>query len=378
MGDEIARAVLETYGKLPKKGKPLVKSNGQQEWTVLAGFVVELNGELECVCVTTGLKATPNDKLKLANGKVLHDCHAEILAIRALNRYLLERIEAGDLKYLDHLTDNKYQVKDGVKFHLYISEAPCGDASMGLTSSGFDEANDTWTREIDAIGHENGQHAVIRGRDHFFHVGVVRTKPGRRDSPVTFSKSCSDKLAIKQFSSLLLGATEVLISATNFFISTLTIPESKYLEKDTTRAFRTRFSCDNSLLKSNQSYFDVTATSLEFAHARKPEHSPCPSSIIYINSKLSSGNKIHEVVLNGVKMGAKPFTGKGQSILSRHSLWFTAIALHAGHSAKRQKIDTSSYIEWKKRHSAKRQEIKQQLYKVLGNWVPTAPDDFPL
>lgn len=36
---------------------------------------------------------------------------------------------------------------------------------------------------------------LVEGRDHPFLTGVLRTKPGRKDSPQTLSLSCSDKIA---------------------------------------------------------------------------------------------------------------------------------------------------------------------------------------
>jgi tRNA-specific adenosine deaminase 1 len=37
--------------------------------------------------------------------------------------------------------------------------------------------------------------AASRGRDNYSLLGVLRTKPGRADSPQTLSMSCSDKIA---------------------------------------------------------------------------------------------------------------------------------------------------------------------------------------
>ena len=38
-------------------------------------------------------------------------------------------------------------------------------------------------------------HGAARGRDGYSLFGVLRTKPGRADSPPTLSMSCSDKIA---------------------------------------------------------------------------------------------------------------------------------------------------------------------------------------
>ena len=40
-----------------------------------------------------------------------------------------------------------------------------------------------------------GPSAASRGRDDYSRLGVLRTKPGRADSPPTLCMSCSDKIA---------------------------------------------------------------------------------------------------------------------------------------------------------------------------------------
>lgn len=40
------------------------------------------------------------------------------------------------------------------------------------------------------------QDSAARGRDNYTLLGVLRTKPGRLDSPSTHSMSCSDKIAL--------------------------------------------------------------------------------------------------------------------------------------------------------------------------------------
>jgi tRNA-specific adenosine deaminase 1 len=85
------------------------------------------------------MKCLPASKIPYAHGLVLHDWHAEILAIRALNRFLLEECRALALSqaessaYLrrrqaDEITERHFQpftVREDVRLHMYCSEAPC-------------------------------------------------------------------------------------------------------------------------------------------------------------------------------------------------------------------------------------------------------------
>jgi tRNA-specific adenosine deaminase 1 len=85
------------------------------------------------------MKCLPQNKISQARGTVLHDWHAEILAIRSFNRFLLEECyslafskkeesEFVRVRKEDERTDSyfqPYELKDGIKLHMYCSEAPC-------------------------------------------------------------------------------------------------------------------------------------------------------------------------------------------------------------------------------------------------------------
>src|SRR5690242_6809944 len=163
------------------------------------------------------MKCLPQNKLAAAHGNILHDWHAEVVAIRTFNRFLLDEClqvlgSDADSAYIherssQERTDGEPQpftIRDDVQIHMYCSEAPCGDASMELTMSAQDDAT-PWTSapptiSSDALPDSEG---ALRGRSNFSLLGAVRCKPSRLDAPPTLSKSCTDKLALKQSTSVL-------------------------------------------------------------------------------------------------------------------------------------------------------------------------------
>ena len=107
--------------------------------SVVAAFVQTLaNGNsdrddaISVVAVATGTKHLATNFKSCATGTLtpgqhLVDSHAEVLARRALVRYLagmLAKDNAGE----DNPVFQDGHVRRGVQFHLYISTAPCGDA----------------------------------------------------------------------------------------------------------------------------------------------------------------------------------------------------------------------------------------------------------
>ena len=99
---------------------------------------------MECVhCNTVSLLSLPwlircisGENLRL-DGSTVNDSHAEVIARRSLVRffhYHLAILLSGktDVKsiFVQKERQGKIQLRDGVKFHLYISTAPCGDAAL--------------------------------------------------------------------------------------------------------------------------------------------------------------------------------------------------------------------------------------------------------
>ncbi|GJN88922.1 hypothetical protein Rhopal_001893-T1 [Rhodotorula paludigena] len=266
--DAVARAALSTYSSLPANGKPRPRSNRQPEWTVLAAVCVWRAGphgcDAQCVSLGTGLKALPLSRLPV-HGDVLHDSHAEVVARRGFKRWLYMQIgravEAeggdadGDVLLIERVDGREWQLKSGFNVGMYISTLPCGDAStyyLSLNAPAGEEAapgspvvasppcvtaSATATpgqvhrslAEAASLGMHTARDpspglsppptgaetistaslgAVHRGRASYTSFSILRTKPGRADSPPTISHSCSDKLALWS----LLGLQGALLS----------------------------------------------------------------------------------------------------------------------------------------------------------------------
>ena len=149
---EIAKAALDHYHHdLPNKGKP----RENDEWTVYAAIVATLrnsddNDDENTAVVISSATGTKCTAVKSETSQwILHDSHAEVLARRGLVRVLWHEIVNRSTTQIMtnnprtatspdrtlHLLEtipnsDKYQLRPGIKLHLYVSDSPCGDASI--------------------------------------------------------------------------------------------------------------------------------------------------------------------------------------------------------------------------------------------------------
>ncbi|KAL3860752.1 hypothetical protein ACJMK2_010827 [Sinanodonta woodiana] len=132
--DMLASACFLQYDRLPKKGKP----QKGREWTLLAGVVISypMGNEyhMQVVSLGTGSKCIGKSKMS-KTGEVLNDSHAEVLARRGFLCYLYQELLAayrGEESPVLELKegDVRCSVKEGVHFHFFTSQTPCGDASI--------------------------------------------------------------------------------------------------------------------------------------------------------------------------------------------------------------------------------------------------------
>lgn len=352
------------------------------------------NQSQECVALATGMKCHPHAKLPSFHGCVLHDWHAEILAIRAFNRFLVDEcadLAAGTLgkgsKWLQWRRDAQqqqpFELQPNVSIHMYCSEAPCGDASMELTMAKQEDAT-PWE--------SNDATEELLGRGHFSRLGRVRRKPSRPDAPPTFSKSCSDKLALKQCTGLLSALTAQLIRPEGVYIRTLTLPASEYVPAACERAFGktgrmaplvANVEVQDRWKASGFSFrpflVDVTDREFEFSKRDLMAQDGEADEPVASNRSCLYTPRQNEVLINGVLEGRKLHDPKGASLASRRSMWASAreVARMVGSPAASSLLETCHYKGLKASEAAKdRERVKNDARGLaLKGWVKNDGDD---
>lgn len=192
-----------------------------EEWTVFATIVAdEDNGQgghsTWVVSSATGSKCTTTGP----EGVCLRDMHAEVLAKRGLQRILWNEqqrtTETGVTAtkhrlLLEQTNHGVYRLKQGLRLHMYISDSPCGDATIYKLSSGA--MNFTGAKiilhgsgeEEEKVSHhpavllatDQAQQDHKVGREMVQELGALRIKSGRSNLPPHLRStcmSCSDKM----------------------------------------------------------------------------------------------------------------------------------------------------------------------------------------
>ncbi|RKF53146.1 tRNA-specific adenosine deaminase 1 [Erysiphe neolycopersici] len=419
--DRIATEVLSEFKTWPKKYHPVIRSEYIKEWVPLGGIVIQDKDNFKCVAAATGMKCLPHDKIGQTQGMTLHDWHAEILAIRSFNNFLLKEClsmastsslslddeicqEKTTSKYLRRRTQNEitefefqpFALRDDLLLHMYCSEAPCGDASMELIMASQNDST-PWEIPPSQIHKKfDDKSSLLYGRSYFSNLGCIRRKPSRSDAPLSLSKSCSDKLALKQYMSLLSSLTSLFISPKNMYLSSLILPATQYHKVACDRAFSAtgrlmalqrgndmdvsqRFSPTSTGGYRFQP-FSVYSTSLEFIYSRRqsslrllPGESLVASNIASFSTPYNRG-----VLIGGTLQGRKQFSLRGAPPMSKHQMWQLALEVASRMElrplirALEKRINITStnnrtYEEMKCTNLlAKRHEAKSHVRCVLG------------
>ncbi|KAM7100792.1 tRNA-specific adenosine deaminase 1 isoform 4-T4 [Ciconia maguari] len=176
--DEIAELCYLHYRtRLPKQGKP----DPNREWTSLAAVVkVESatqrdvlaspgNPQVtkEVVAMGTGTKCIGQNKMR-KTGDILNDSHAEIVAKRSFQRYLLHQmwLAASHQQcsiFIPGTETGKWILKPNIIFVFFSSHTPCGDASIIPMSEPENQLSKPVTGD-DTAGGKSAE--CRRNRDH--------------------------------------------------------------------------------------------------------------------------------------------------------------------------------------------------------------------
>lgn len=360
LSERVATLTLATFASLPRKSKPRIHPDGSREWIPCSGIVLasDANADKEiltCISVATGSKCLPVSAVSKCKGRVLHDSHAEVLALRALNHFFLSEIFAilqdtqepyvspficfrkhdTNPQNEDIMSQRLFEIRRNISIWMYNSEAPCGDASMEILMAEKGNDVEPW---LDVPSSTE----LLQGRGYFSALGKVRRKPSRGDAEPSLSKSCTDKLALKQVTSLLSFPASMFIASTeNAYLSGLIVPPNKYSGTGFDRAFGSsgRLGKHSALQLPSTFRFRPFQTLVlpvgfeTFAFAKPGAGEPAMkagnTSALFIEHWNKSTMNIKETILGGVKQGFKPFVDdpKKASVVSRANLWQLAASI---------------------------------------------------
>ncbi|KAF5023488.1 hypothetical protein F66182_4439 [Fusarium sp. NRRL 66182] len=340
------------------------------------------------------MKCLPASKVAESNGVSIHDWHAEILAIRTFNRFLLDecrnlfdRDEESSIlqvKKQISLSDNefslqRFEIRNDVKLHMYCSEAPCGDASMELTMAAQADASPWEIPTPITTAPKSSDKPFLLGRACFSHTGIVRRKPARGDAPPTLSKSCSDKIALKQCTSLLSAITSLFIDPTNAYIHSIVLPRSQHSELACRRAFSSEGRMGpltGSEWPGGYAFreFSTVTTDLDFEFSKTSVKARADRISASNLAAAWSRSGFEENIIGGVIQGRKAFKTNAASRMSRRSMWEAAnnLAVLMGDEAFTTmylKVDT--YREVKEGPlTTQRRRVKNDVRTMaLAGWI---------
>lgn len=231
--ERIASLVIDTFENLSNKYKPQ-----ENEWTCLAAIIAssknDENDGLRILTIASGNKCLGASKM-CPNGSVVNDSHAEVLARRALKLLIWKSLlhdvkdergkvygssnttggndtnaEQSNLFYWKNDASHNNDIT-AVDYHLFISELPCGDASIILTPQNNEiggRSKNIFKRTGAKVAKLaiNGDGKMLKNNFNGIKyeieskqqkLGVIRSKSGRSDlrpCDRSTSMSCSDKI----------------------------------------------------------------------------------------------------------------------------------------------------------------------------------------
>jgi len=171
---------------------------------VLAGVVMTTNDcveDAQVITVTTGTKCI-NGEYMSDNGLSLNDCHAEVIARRCLRRFLFKQLclhlpgnDPTNSVFTPKESGQGFRLKDGIKFHLYISTSPCGDARIFAPHETGTDADGDKHPNRKARGQLRTKIESGEGTIPVRSAGSIQTWDGVLQGERLLTMSCSDKVA---------------------------------------------------------------------------------------------------------------------------------------------------------------------------------------
>jgi len=200
--DRVASLIKTKFSDLSKQLSELTARR-----KVLSGIVMTTDGDDSkdvVICVTTGTKCV-NGEYMSEQGTSVNDCHAEVIALRCLRRFLftqmLQYFRKEESIFTENIHCSALVLKPEKKFHLFISSAPCGDARVFSPH----EVEATIIDEGISVGSDN--HPKRQSR------GVLRTKIESGEGTIPVQSSSTD--GIQTFDGILVGERLLTMSCSD-------------------------------------------------------------------------------------------------------------------------------------------------------------------
>lgn len=192
---------------------------------------------------------------------------------------------------------------------------------------------------------------------------------------------------MKQCTSLLSSCTSMLVHPGNAYLTSLILPESRYIKKASDRSFGTNGRMKP--LKGDEwpgGYafrpFHVQTTKHEFKYSRRRK--PATSKELRTSPISAIHNpRLQEALVGGRLQGRRKCDPKAASAVCSKKLWMVALQVLAALGTPRllQQISGSSNVRtWKESAIfANRQRVKSAVRsRALCNWIRNDGDDFEI
>lgn len=311
LADKVAKEALSTLTKFPRGSLP----DKSREWTVFCAIVQEdsIENELTVVSAGSGTRCLGRSEMS-DNGDLLHDSHAEVIAVRAFKRHLMDKIlqhlkSPGSTELLEgSVEEDGLRIKDHIKFHLFTTHPPCGDATIFPSELPFD-ADEPPSKKTKILSdfsftgakliRKQGSNDDVLAQD----ISAVRTKPGRGER--TISMSCSDKMAKWLVCGVQGSLLHSLLHRPIYLQSITMAKNSSFNRESLERALYKRFSKNikhfpvHSVFQLKEP--EIFESSFEFPYAKDDTKAPCPKSIIYSGGNVEK--KPLEISVDGRRQG---------------------------------------------------------------------------